>query len=529
MELIFGDLTMTGFSNDQLLWGGTYCHSWTFFDAAVQTIWEKTGDPEERQPSRIRVQVNRHADFNFRTHVNIFDSTEPNQEQERKEWVRALRPGDRIQLFAKAKYPAWMNYVQSARITIRYHELVAEEGKGDCLEEIPEKLQNPRMLEQTPGEADPSHQPRVVIYHQSLHAENGILTSLRPLVRARTGVTAVILGTFHLRKKLKGIDTEVGKIEVNSSAVIYLNDFVIDDPSIDEIWVDIEYLHRKGVKVIGRLRICGDDEMPATESNWLGGSDDTAFEQSYKTLHNLVVSKSLDGFEFDLESDMPQIFANTGEDLVSLNGLTQLIDKLRADFRPNFTIAVTASAEALLSTDGNKKRSSIDYRTLERQNGHLIDWYNVRIFSTNRRSYDQNNEIHFPRTFKGLRVEEGTDEKPDDPVSRLVSELNSYICLLQDNVYRADKLLITLLTTPNAVSEAPRDHGVYIKSDVLSSLLELIRWSYGPLNFGGVAGWEYLPARGLRTAEPAGRFELPWAWVRETRKILDSVFEYETV
>ncbi|KAL8721907.1 MAG: hypothetical protein Q9225_001503 [Loekoesia sp. 1 TL-2023] len=518
-----------GWSDVQLLWKGTYHHSYSFFLAAVQPIWDKTGDPKERQPWRIPVQDNRHADFKFRTHVNIIDSTEPNQQHERKEWVRTLRPGDRIQLFAKAKYRAWKNYVQSARITIRYHEFVAEEGKGNDLEEISEKLRNPRMLEQTPGEASPSHQPRVIIYHQSLRAENGILTSLRPLVLERTGVTAVILGTFHLRKKLREIDAEAGEIEMNSGTIIYLNDFAIDDPSLDELWVDIEYLHREGVKIIGMLRICGDDEMSASESNWLGGSDDTAFEQSYKTLHNLVVSKSLDGFEFDLESDMPQIFTNTGEDLVSLGGLTRLIDKLRGDFRSNFTIAVTTSAEALLGTNGNKKRSSIDYRTLERQNGQHIDWYNVRIFSNNGRSDDQNNEDHFSRTFKKWRVENGTDESPEDLVSRLVSELDSYVRLLQENIFPADKLLITLLTAPNAVSEASRDYGVYIKSDVLSSLLKLIRWSYGPLKFGGVAGWKYLPPWELRTAEPAGRFASTWAWVRETREILENVFEYETV
>lgn len=506
---------MIGFSGDQFDWGGTYHHSHTFFDAAVQHTREKTDDLEEMRPSRIRIQVNRHADFNFRTHVNVCDSAETNQDQERKAWVRALRPGDRIQLFAKAKYPAWTNYVQSARIMVRYLGIAAEAGNGDSSEEeMPQRLQDLNMLDQPTREADPSHQPRIVIYHQSLHAENGILTSLRPLVREKTGVTAVILGTFYLRKKAT---------ETNSGAVIYLNDFATDDPSIDGVWDDIEYLHREGVKVLGMLNLEG-DELPATERNWLGGNDNAAFELCYRKLHDLAVSKNLDGFEFDLESHMPQILTNTEEDSVSLDKITQLFDRLHFEIKSQFTIAVSASAEALCGINGDGKESGIDYQTLERRNGQLIDWYNVRVFSNNLQNDDQFNAKYFPPTFKGWRVEEVIDEEFIDPVSRFVNELSPYIRLLQDNLYRADKLLIALLTTSNAVTEATDNRGAYIRQDILTSLLELIRWSYGPMKFGGVAGWEYWPPRGQLTAEPARGFESPCTWVNETKEILESVF-----
>ena len=530
--MMFSNMTMTGFSNDQLAWGGTYHHSHTYFDAAIETTDKSPDDLDAKHPLRICFQMNRHADFNFRTHVNVFDSAVIHQDQERKEWMQTLRPGDRIQLFAKAQYPAWRNYVQSARITIRYHEVATEEGKGGGLLGVPEKLHKLSVLEQTPGGASPSHQARVVIYHQSLHAENGILTSLRPLVRERTGVTAVILGTFYLCKKRRGKATE--KTEDDSGAIIYLNDFAIDDPSIDELWVDVEYLHREGIKVLGMLRIYGDDEMAAAKGNWLGGSDDTAFEASYETLHDLVVSKGLDGFEFDLESDMPRLFENT-EDTASLsNGLTRLIDKFHADFGPDFIIAVTASAEALLGIHGNGKQSGLNYyRTLERQNGRLISCYNVRIFRgnpNNQRSNDQDqmHEPQFPRTFKSWRVEDGkTGRNP--AVSRLVRELSSYIRLLEDGVYPSNKLLVSILTSPHAVGESFVDHGVYIKPNILTSLLSLLQWSYSPLNFGGVAGWEYsspsaVASRELKTAAANKRFESPWIWVRETKEVLENVF-----
>ena len=522
---------MTGFSNDQHAWGGTYHHSHTYFDAAVQTVREEAGDFEERQPQRIRFQANRHADFNFRTHVNTFSSIEPNQEQGRKEWMRALRSGDRIQLLAKAKYPAWRNYVQSARITVRYHEMSTEEGKSDGVEEIPEKLHDLRMLEQIP-----SHRPGVVIYHQSLHAENGILTSLRPLVRERTGVTAVILGTFRLCKKSR--DTGMTETENNSGTVIYLNEFAIDDPNIDDLWVDIEYLHRESVKVIGMLTTRGGNEMAAAKGTWLETGDDATFSQSYKILHNLVISKRLDGFEFDLESDMPQAFTDTTrKDSGALGRLNRLINKLHADFGPNFIIAVTASANVLLGANGNKPRSGIGcYRTLECQDSKLISWYHVKVFTTstnNRRNDDQDQmqENHFPRSVKGWRVEDGkTDHDP--VVSQFVRELGSYIRLLQDKVYPSNKLLMSLSTTPNAnnaVSESSIDHGVYIDPAILTSLLSLIRWSYSPLNFGGVAGWEYsspsaVASRELKTAAANKRFESPWIWVRETKEVLENVF-----
>ena len=443
-------------------------------------------------------------------------------DQERNEWTQALHQGDRIQLYAKAMYPGWQNYVQKAQITIRYHDMVVGEGSGDAsVENLPAKTQKLITLEQDPQKRAPSHQPKVVIYHQSLLAESGIPTTLRPLVKEKTGITALILGNFHIRMNHKATGMQTQEIGDNSSVAIYLNEYAIEDPNIEDLWADVEYLHTAGIKVIGLLNMCEEGDRLQGEHNSIGSCDGLSFERSYKALHDLVVSRNLVGFNLDTENFPNDV--NTEKNMVSLQGVSRLIDRLHTDFGPDFIIVMTASAEALLSSHTDQESTGIDYRTLEIQRGHLINWYNVRIFSRSERDRDRTDETRFPRTFKGWRVVEGTDERRD-PASNFVHELNSYIRLLQCDAYRADKLLIAVSTTPDACNERLIDHGPYIDPLRLRSLLELLRWSYSPIDFGGIAGWEYSPARGSTTAGNTGGNRSPWLWPKETRAILDSVF-----
>lgn len=451
----------------------------------------------------------------------MFDCAGP--DQERNEWTQALRRGDRIQLYAKAMYPGWRNYVQKAQITIRYHDLVAGKGSGDAsVEGLPARIQELSTIEQDPQKCAPSHEPKVVIYHQSLLAESGIPTSLRPLVQEKTGITALILGNFHIRINHKVTDMQTQKVGDNSSVAMYLNEYAIEDPNIEDIWVDVEYLKTAGIKVIGLLSMCEEGDRPQGEQNSLGSCDDLTFELSYKALHDLVVFKNLDGFNLDTEKCPNAV--NAEEKRLSLQGVSRLIDRLHTDFGPNFIISITASAEALLSSDTDLETTGIGHRALEVQRGQLINWYNVRIFSRSERDRDQTNETRLPRTFKSWRVEDGTDEGRDPASNFVLRELNSYIRLLQLDVYRADKLLIAVSTTPNVCNETLLDHGPYIDPLRLRSLLELLRWSYGPISFGGLAGWEYSPARGSTTAGDTGGSRSPWHWAKETRAILESVF-----
>lgn len=450
----------------------------------------------------------------------MFDCAGP--DQERNEWTQGLRQGDRIQLYARAMYPGWQNYVKKAQITIRYHDMVAGEEKEDAsVEELPARIQRLSTLKHDPRKCAPIHQPKVVIYHQSLLAESGIPISLRPLVQEKTGISALILGSFHIRMNHKVRDMQTKGIGDNSSVAIYLNEYAIQDPDIEDVWVDVEYLQTAGVKVIGLLTTCEEVDRPQCEQHLFGSCDDLTFERSYKALHDLVILRNLDGFNLDTEK--PSNAVNGETNRVSLQGVSRLIDRLHIDFGSNFIIVMTASAEALLSSDMDEESTAIDYRALETQRGHLINWYNVRIFNCSESSRDQTNGSSLPRTFKGKRVEDGTGERSDS-ASNFVRELNSYIRLLQHDVYQADKLLLALSATPNACNETLIDHGPYIDPLRLRSLLELLRWSYGPIDFGGVAGWEYSPARGSTTIGDTGGTRLPWLWAKETRAILESVF-----
>ena len=220
--------------------------------------------------------------------------------------------------------------------------MVAREVIGDGpIEESPEKVQGLTTTEQDQRQVAPSHQPKVVIYHQSLHTESGIPISLRPLVREKTGVTAVILGTFHLYMNHKVMDMQSQKTQGNSGVTIYLNEHAINDPNIEHIWVDVEYLQREGIKVVSMLSMRGDGAMHDGESEWLGCGDSLAFERSYKALHDLVLSRRLDGLNLDTEvcedvKSAEEEEKEEEEERVSLQGVIRLIDRLHADFGPDF-------------------------------------------------------------------------------------------------------------------------------------------------------------------------------------------------
>lgn len=489
-----------GWSDEPNQWKGTYEHSHTFFEAAVQNLWEMTGNARPR----IRVQTNLHADLNFRRHINTFDWAEANQE--RKEWVKALRPGDRLQLYAIARFPGWLNFVQKVKITIHYYEKADKDDNRDkSAEELLENSKKPRRnLERNSGEGFISHRPKVVIYHQSLYSESGILTSIRPLAREKTGITAIILGKFQLHFNHSKIESPTHQSRDVSCAALHLNGYKIDDPSIEDVWVDIEYLQHENIKALGMLDMRGKYNM------WRG----LAFEHSYKLLHELVVLRRLDGIDLDL--DLPETRKDMAKEIgVSLKDIIRLIDSLYADFGSDFIITMTTSAEALLKSDINQQDNGFQYQSLELQRGELISWYNVRIFSVS-----SNRDDDQIRTSASAPI--------------FVDELNSFIRLLNHDFYSAHKIIMAVSTGPNsnAVGETSRgdDQGVYVEPSYLfHSLLELLSWSYGPFDFGGVAGWEYSRSRppSNSVARDKRGYDRPWDWAKLMKAVLDNVFPEE--
>jgi Heterokaryon incompatibility protein (HET) len=107
-------LIISGFSNEQKLFGGTYKNSCTWFVASVITP-----GGHDRVPRRV-LQYNVHASAKFRSHEIIWgaDSCDTSI----REWVNAIRREDTIQIIPKAQYPAWINFVQEAEIEVYYSE-----------------------------------------------------------------------------------------------------------------------------------------------------------------------------------------------------------------------------------------------------------------------------------------------------------------------------------------------------------------------------------------------------------------------
>jgi hypothetical protein len=108
---------VAGFSNDAEQWGGTYEYSFTWFEVAVLPHQPfKSLGSLRYPPPRRHLQSNVHASRDFRVHRNTWDSKD--EDVEKQEWLRFLRPGDVVQLIPRALYPAWVNYVNRAEIEI---------------------------------------------------------------------------------------------------------------------------------------------------------------------------------------------------------------------------------------------------------------------------------------------------------------------------------------------------------------------------------------------------------------------------
>ena len=99
----------------------TFDHSWTWFDAQVlRPTYSEDGyigrvTLQPSGPSR-RVQVNRHAESNFETHTVTWSADSDNEEE--REWVKALRVGDAITLTVWARFAGWTNHVEYGSIEI---------------------------------------------------------------------------------------------------------------------------------------------------------------------------------------------------------------------------------------------------------------------------------------------------------------------------------------------------------------------------------------------------------------------------
>lgn len=187
---------VTKWNNEFNRWKSIYKHSYIFFEVVVQNMWKITGNAQQKNSPRIRMQINIHVDSNFRKHINIFDWGNVNQK--RKKWVKILRSENRLQFYARTMFFDWEIFVQKVKITIHYYEKV---DKNDYKYTSVEKLsknfkKSGRIFERNSGKGFFSRRPKIVIYHQFFFFESGILNFIRLLAREKIEITIIIFGKF---------------------------------------------------------------------------------------------------------------------------------------------------------------------------------------------------------------------------------------------------------------------------------------------------------------------------------------------
>jgi len=164
------------------MYKGSYTNSNTFFEAGIQ---HKSGRlPPSNTPEQRRVITrNKYATSEFQDHVEIWDCRDATPGS--SDWLQSLQPGDKVQVYPKARHSGWVNTVASIKVDVYYDNSV---------------LPSPS--------ADKKHFPRVVLYHQTIYRDYEYV-SLLPL--RGTGLTHLstfsrsldFLAMLQLRKWMK--------------------------------------------------------------------------------------------------------------------------------------------------------------------------------------------------------------------------------------------------------------------------------------------------------------------------------------
>lgn len=285
---------------------------------------------------------------------------------------------------------------------------------------------------------------RVIVYHQTHHLpDNGPVVSLLPLITNNTGVTHVIVAAIHINERPEDIT---------------LNDHPPEHEKSNTLWAEVAWLQASGVKV---LCLLGGAAKGSYER--LDGDDTERFEAYYKPLQNLIRRHSLNGLDLDVEEHM------------SITGIVRLIDRLRADFGPEFLITLAPVATALLPMQPHL--SGFNYGQLEQMRGHEIAWYNTQFYC-------------------------GWGD----------ASTTLWYDAIMATGWKADKVVMGLVT--NSANGAG-----YIQWPQMENVLRTLRARYP--NFGGVMGWEYF------NALPGGK-ERPWEWVANMARIIRTALPLPT-
>ncbi|KAI5852466.1 glycoside hydrolase superfamily [Morchella snyderi] len=193
----------------------------------------------------------------------------------------------------------------------------------------------------------PHPTPRIILYHQTHYTNDGkTYVSLMPLIKSPTHhITHLILAAVHLNA-LPGDIT--------------LNDHPPAHPMFDPLWDEVTALKDRGIKVLFMLG--GAAQGTFTR---LDAADAAAFEAYYAPLRELLEIYAPHGVDLDVEEPM------------SLAGIVRLIDRLKADFGPDFIVTLAPVAAAL---QGGGNISGFSYEALEAARGASVSWYNAQFY-----------------------------------------------------------------------------------------------------------------------------------------------------
>ncbi|KAK6833220.1 Chitinase [Apiospora arundinis] len=263
--------------------------------------------------------------------------------------------------------------------------------------------------------------PRIVLYHQTIHDRDGKHISILPLItQPGISVTHIIVAAIHINDDPNGLT---------------LNDHAPADPRYATLWAELRIAQASGIKVLGML----------------GG----AAKGLLRPVYNVIKERGLDGIDLDIEEAM------------SLGGVIRLIDRIRADFGPDFLITLAPVAAALL--DVRRNLSGFDYEALEVMRGSQIAWYNTQFYCG---WGDASNPIMYE-----MIVARG---------------------------WAPEKVVIGLVT------DAENGAG-FVPWELLKANLTLLKFQFS--RFGGVMGWEYF------NSSPGGK-DKPWEWAQRMTSLL---------
>jgi chitinase len=189
------------------------------------------------------------------------------------------------------------------------------------------------------------HKHRLILYHQTIVADNHGYISIRPLIENHTSITHVILAAFHIN---------------DTPGDITLNNDPPDAPLHAPLWAEVPAIQAAGVKIMGMLG----GAAPGSFHRLDGTPEE--FEAYYLPLLDVIRRHGLQGLDLDVEEAM------------SLQGIIRLIDRLKADMGDEFIITLAPVAAALA---GGGNLSGFDYRQLEAIRGAKISWYNAQFYN----------------------------------------------------------------------------------------------------------------------------------------------------